>query len=246
MRLTQIYFIILMFVLATAGCQEAIVDSTDTGLSEGGDTPEPVDASVPDGAEVFFVNPGGEAFDNMYSLSLVGQSSSEVYVVATNTNAYEVETATIERLGTNAAVQPPSAAVEVPPRSVPGFAVHESPRIANNPARQALPVVAVASRAAVTEGARYAFSVPEPGTVPATARKVVTDGRVTLAMWVADESWSGSEKNDACSGQCVRPAASGCRCGSVSASRKRQRYYDWVTRGNYVLQRQLLLAAQEA
>ena len=86
---------------------------------------------------------------------------------------------------------------------------------------------AVTARPAVKEGDRYRFfDVAGEEYVPATARRVVTDGTRTVAMWVADQEWYAT---CASRGDCVTR-----EMVNALASRFLQRgaandIYDWVT-----------------
>ena len=194
------------------------------------------------GDQVFVLNPHGEVLDQtLYTLNL-GSASAEVYVVATAGN-FHVDPQ-VERLDLREAaakgLQPPAQAVQEPePRPAPGGQV--SPRLQwitefNNfndgppvwegsaaPGRLA----ELQAQPAVAEGDRISFfDVVDRIMVPATVRKVVTDGTTSVALWIADTEWADTcasrgdcvtqEMVDAVAERFLRPGASNDT-------------YDWIT-----------------
>ena len=157
------------------------------------------------GDQVFVLNPNGEALDGTpYTLNL-GSASAEVYVIATAGN-YHMKPR-VERLDLGAAADGGRAAAQAGhhPHPRPEAAGEQvSPRLKwitefNNfndgppvwdgsadPSRNR----SVASRPAVAEGDEFEFlDVIDFRYVPATARKVVTDGTTSVAVWVSDWEW---------------------------------------------------------
>ena len=190
------------------------------------------------GNQVFFLNPEGSALDQtLYTLTL-GDASGAVYLIATNTTAAPANTR-IERLDTNAAtttgkrsatgvgrvsqaLRYASAASVYGQRSVTEFN--------NDP-----PVPAAASpslrsdlqpRQTVMEGDRAlfydVFDEQNPMEVPVTARRVVTDNRITAVFWVADSTWG------TCS-ECIRPEMVKALADRFLRPGADNDIYDWVT-----------------
>ncbi|MDE0449630.1 MAG: putative Ig domain-containing protein [Spirochaetaceae bacterium] len=186
------------------------------------------------GDQVFVLNPNGEVLDQtLYTLNL-GSAAAEVYVVATAGNFHV--SPQIERLDRREAaakgLQPPAQAVQQPePRPAPGGQV--SPRLRwitefNNfndgppvwegsaaPGR----IAELQAQPAVAEGDRIDFyDAVDKILVPATVRKVVTDGTTRVALWVADQEWADTcasrgdcvtqEMVDAVAERFLRPGAS--------------------------------------
>ena len=190
------------------------------------------------GDDVCSVNPDGQAVDQMsYELRL-GAARPEVYLIATNTNSY-LASARVQRLDAAAATegQGPFAGIEYrSQRMRSDSSGHAPPWIVefnNNPPRLERSEAPQPSRSqalgAVAEGDRFTFISRWQDTtvaVPATARRVVSDGSTTLAVWVADREWSATcravhhcmtqEMVDALAGRFLRPGDS-------------NDIYDWVT-----------------
>ena len=201
-------------------CVDAVTNETDTTnncsasveIEDG-----PVTIAVPDddlltyqgtGDHVFFLNlDGGPLDDRLYTLELGElELGADVYLVATNTTAGHV-TPTIEFHGTQVRA---AGSTDPPGRMFPGFGT-EAYRNKHNPPRitafehlfssTASPDAAVRqssidSREAVKEGDTRIFHGVYRGEewidVAATARRVVTDGRITFALWVEDAEWGCS------------------------------------------------------
>ena len=159
------------------------------------------------GDQVFVLNPEREELDEaLYTLDL-GDVTAGVYVIATNTAGDEVDP-TIERenLGDGSAKGQSAAEQDgrvAEPRPEASAGVAERKWITefnNRPplsgTRSSSRVRASANtraRRGVAEGDRYDFRDRDDNqnlvTIPATARRVVTDGETTLALWVADREW---------------------------------------------------------
>ena len=188
------------------------------------------------GDQVFVLNPDGEVLDDTtYTLDL-GSSSPEVYVIATAGNYHldpQVEFLSGGARRAAAQIGPPE------PRAALGDPV--SPRLQwitefNNfndgppvwegsaePGR----VQALQEQSAVAEGDRIAFfDLVGRAMVPATVRKVVTDGTTSVAVWIADREWAATcasrgdcvtqEMVDAVAERFLRPGGS-------------NDIYDWIT-----------------
>ena len=194
------------------------------------------------GDQVFVLNPNGEVLDDtLYTLNL-GSSSAEVYVISTTGN-YHLDPQ-VERLDLREAaakgLQPTPPAFQQPePR--PALGEQVSPRVKwitefNNfndgppvwegsaePGR----IQTLDAQPEVAEGDRIEFfDLVDRAFVPATVRKVVTDGTTNVALWVADQEWEATcysrgdcvtqEMVDAVAERFLRPGAS-------------NDIYDWVT-----------------
>lgn len=158
------------------------------------------------GNQVFILDPpAGETTD--YELR-VGTAQANAYLIVTNTTSRpsSLTTRNLQVHGTFAPQPRPAAAVSqigggVDPASFP--VRRDRPWVvefnANPPAlRAGLARTSRSDRlgqnqaATVNEGAAFTFLDYDSGTVteiPATARKVVSDGAVTLAVWVANANW---------------------------------------------------------
>ena len=159
------------------------------------------------GDQVFVLNPDGEVLDDtLYTLHL-GDASAEVYLIATNT-AHYLMNPHVKRLDLReaAAKGRRAAHTEHQQQSRPEMTLATDHRpwvteFNNNPP---LHVGSVDRRRAqqqeprepVAEGDTIAFVDLDADDnlveIPATARKVVTDGTVTLAVWVADADWGSA------------------------------------------------------
>ena len=190
------------------------------------------------GDEVCPVNGDGRALDQMsYELRL-GAARPEVYLIATNTNSHSAS-ARVQRLDAAVATegQGPFAGIEYPSQRLrTDSSGHTPPWIVefnNSPPRLERSGAPQRNRSqalgAVAEGDRFTFISVWRGTtaaVPATARRVVSDGSTTFAVWVADREWSATcqavhqcmtqEMVDALAGRFLRPGDS-------------NDIYDWVT-----------------
>ena len=165
------------------------------------------------GDQVFMLNPDGETLDDtLYTLDL-GTAEADVYVIATAGNFHTDPQVEWLNLRDTAAKGLAAAAQEQPqPRTAAGE-LH--PRLAwitqfNNfddgppvwdgsvdPGRSQT----VEARPAVAQGDRLRFfDLIDEAYVPATVRRVVTDGTTRVAFWVADGEW---EETCRSRGDCV-------------------------------------------
>ena len=193
------------------------------------------------GNEVFSLNSDGAPFANTsYTLHL-GQGSADVYLISTNTNVYE----THPRIERRDHYESAEEGRRLRARNVPaeeedlwnhplvGKGVQERLATARGPVSDShVGYFAPQSRQSVTEGDTFAFWVdcqsgvivgdPRPQPTchrePATARRVVTDDTVTLAVWVADDVT-----------QQVAQADIDEITSSFLAPGKDNDIYDWVT-----------------
>ena len=197
------------------------------------------------GDQVFVLNPGGEILDDATVTLKLGDASADVYVIATNTTVHHADPH-VERLDIKDAQAKGRRAAateeeyEPKPRTWNSQPVAERAWITefnNNPplsSRSASRSGRLQARAqgegGVAEGDRFTFldrdSARNLIEIPATARKVVTDGTITTALWVADKEWytiCGTHEKcvtqqmvDAAAEQFLRPGAA-------------NDIYDWVT-----------------
>ena len=199
------------------------------------------------GDQVFVLNPGGEILhDTTVTLGL-GDASADVYVIATNASIHHADPH-VERLDIrDAATKGRRAAAtedgyEPKPRPALSLPAPEPVWISeyNNSAplgdrgdgsrAGTRSLQRQSSQRPVAEGDRFTFVdiaiTRSPVEIPATARRVVTDGSTTAVVWVADREWwtrCGSaekcvtqEMADAAAERFLRPGAS-------------DDIYDWVT-----------------
>ena len=190
------------------------------------------------GDQVFVLNPGGETLDGtLYTLDL-GSAEADVYVIA-SAGHYHVDPQ-VEWLNLRDATAKGRAAAQQQPEPRPA-AGELHPRLAwikrFNTFDDGPPVwdgsvapdrgQSVLARPAVATGDRLSFfDLIDEAYVPATVRKVVTDGTTTVAFWVADQEWQETcrsrgdcvtrEMLDAFAGRFLRPGAS-------------NDIHDWVT-----------------
>ena len=188
------------------------------------------------GDQVFVLNPDGEVLDEtVYSLHL-GDSSAEVYVIATAGNRHmEHRVEVLDRRKISAQDRAAAQLASRPP------ADEVSPRLqwitAFNNFGDGPPVwegsldpshrQTVGARPTASEGDRLSFfDAVDEIKVSATLRKVVTDGATTVALWVADQEWGPacSSRGDCVTGEMVDAVAQRfLRPGSGND------IYDWVS-----------------
>ena len=153
------------------------------------------------GDQVFVLNPEGEELDEaLYTLDL-GDATAGVYVIATNTAGHEVDPIIeIDDLG-DGAVKGQSGGQVAEPRPEASAGVADRKWITefnNNPpllgaAGSSGAAARAGTRRGVEEGDQYDFRDRDDDqnivSIPATARRVVTDSETTVALWVADRDW---------------------------------------------------------
>ena len=191
------------------------------------------------GDQIFMLNRAGESLDGTpYTLVLDDEASAEVYLIATNTNDYEVQPR-VERLDDAVPVATsqrlPANASRRASRVGSDSMMHARPWLLefNNslpPPRISTVSPELPPRQAVREGDTYTFydtyadggfretAIP----VPATARRVVTDGAMTLVVWVADQDWGSCL-------ECVRQAMVDGVTGPFLRPGPNNDIYDWLT-----------------
>ena len=167
------------------------------------------------GDQVFVLNPEGEELDDTLVTLDLGATPAEVYVIASNTAHYPMEPQ-VERLDLMEATikagrfaykeeyeaqpRPPAAAFAPAPDEPPPVPSWITEFNNNPPLTGGGSIGKGASRLlqqsgqGVAEGDMFTFLHYAGGDaipIPATARRVITDGTVTLGVWVADENWEG-------------------------------------------------------
>ena len=230
----------LVVVLGSVGCEEPIVGTPGNSASPEKDGP--AIPSPPRRTQVFPLNPEGESMDDMlYTLRLGDDVAAEVYVISTNTNPHKIAASKIERLGASTTVQQRSE--DLRPRAwqpVPNHAAHEQP-LATMEVNHglALPLSGQALRPrsgvrrTVAAGDTYDFRVSGSDRVSATARRVITDGTITLTVWVADEEWVNGDCSRASPGTrsdgCINQTMVDAIADRFLAPGSGNDIYDWVT-----------------
>ena len=191
------------------------------------------------GDQVFVLNPDGEVLDDtIYSLHL-GDSSAEVYVIATAGNRHmEHRVELLDRRKATARVQ---AAVQDSQMASRPASAEVSPRLqwitAFNNFGDGPPVwegsadpfqsQAVGARPPAAVGDRVSFfDLVDEVIVPATVRRVVTDGSTSVVLWVADREWA-----DTCAsrGDCVTQEMVNAVAERFLRPGPSNDIYDWVT-----------------
>ena len=159
------------------------------------------------GDQVFVLNPEGEILDDTLVTLNLGETPAEVYVIASNTAHYPMEPR-VERLDImEAAIKAGRFAhreeYQAQPRSAPSeFATerHEVTEFNNSQPQTGGGTGKGGSRLLQqsapppVEGDTFIFLDLDFATlsaieIPATARRVITDGATTVALWVADADW---------------------------------------------------------
>ena len=166
------------------------------------------------GDQEFVLNQEGETLDDALVTLELGDASAEVYLIATNSAHYPMDP-NVQRLDImEAAAKGLRAASteEYQPQARPAMTERAAERpwvteFNNNPPlgsrvglnkrsarllQEAEPVTA--EEPGVMEGDTFAFRDLDhdfnPIEIPATARKVISDGTTTVAVWVADADWA--------------------------------------------------------
>ena len=198
------------------------------------------------GNQVISLNADGEALDNTPYTIVLDVADADVYLIATNTTAGPA-TPSIERLDAietseedprpvpdreflSGRVAPDSFEHGGP--SISEFNNYSPPPSADSPLQQSRPDLARA-RQAVSEGDTYTYydwyDVEQPDShrvtaiaLPATARRVVTDGAVTAVVWVANADWGN------CS-DCIRQEMVDDLADEFLRPGTDNDIYDWLT-----------------
>ena len=190
------------------------------------------------GYQVFHLNPDGEFMDDRSHSLLLGRQLAQVYVISTNTrHTTEVTrrdsrvTSRVTLLDSSPGRRPDDAVrrerdMALPDRGPLPDRSWVQEYNANPPHRRARVdnsqrLSSVIGPQPVAEGDRETFLDLDYWNIvriPATARRVVTDGAQTLAVWVADADWGvvRQEMVDALASRFLRPGPA-------------NDIYDWVT-----------------
>ena len=158
------------------------------------------------GDQVFVLNPGGEILEDTPLTLELGDASADVYVIATNTGIHHADPH-LERLDIRDAQAKGRRAAATEEEYEPAPRTWESQPVAerawvtefnNNPPLSSRSAsrsgrLQAQSQGGVAEGDRFTFIDRDDDDnrveIPATARKVVTDGTRTAAVWVGDRDW---------------------------------------------------------
>ena len=178
------------------------------------------------------LNPNGRALTNeLYSLPL-GTSSAEVFVISTNTTTRLVNP-NIERLDsgrrTEQISQPrPAASQPVPePVWLRDLQRLPPPRLGGFTGRKA---ALAQAQSPVAEGDSHTFYESRDNErvvpVPATVRRVIRAGTMTLAVWVADREWRATCVSI---GQCLNQGMVDALATRFLRLGANNDIYDWVT-----------------
>ena len=222
-------------------------DGTEVGRFEVSDGPAPRSRNISSryrgsGNQVFVLNGEGENLDDTVVTVNLGDASAEVHVIATNTANSErsVEIRSLSRLEAEAKGLQPSAqdAYEPAPRPLLSEVDAKLARVTESDynlplstrASGATARLRTQSQTAVAEGDRFTFKEWDRDRnvihIPATARRVVTDGSVTAAFWVGDADWGAG-----CSGAgpCVTAEMVNAMAERFLRSGAGNDIYDWIT-----------------
>ncbi|MDE0025931.1 MAG: putative Ig domain-containing protein [Spirochaetaceae bacterium] len=195
------------------------------------------------GDQVFVLNADGETLDKtVYTLDL-GDATAEVYLIATNTAYYDVQPE-VRRLDRIEAVAkglldelPPEYQPAPRPATIPSLGEREwIAEFNNNPplpapsARASRRAHAQAGPDPVAEGDRFTYYDQDDDRnlvpIPATARRVVTDGSRTAAFWVADDDWGAGCRG---AGPCVTAEMVDAMADRFLRPGAGNDIHDWVT-----------------
>ena len=158
------------------------------------------------GDQVFVLNPGGEILHDTTLTLELGDASADVYVIATNASIHHADPH-VERLDIRDAATKGRQAAATEEEYEPAPRTWESQPVAerawvrefnNNPPLSSRSAsrsgrLQAQPQGGVAEGDRFTFLDRDDDDnrieIPATARKVVTDGTTTAAVWVGDRDW---------------------------------------------------------
>ena len=196
------------------------------------DAPEGIlDVYGGSGNEVYLLNPdAGSLEDTPYTL-LLGEAAAEVYLVATNTTDSESSPYVELVGGARSVTEARPRATEVRRRSASDYRGHTPARVTefnNNPPRLygAAAAGSQQSPPAVADGDTFTFQTLDDFDnlieIPATARSVLTEDEVTLAVWVADADWGNCT-------ECVRQVMVDGIADRFLQPGSGNDIYDWTT-----------------
>ena len=184
------------------------------------------------GNQVFSLNPEGDSLvDELYTL-LLDATYADVYLIATNTTT-DAATATIQPLNLSTpppatirhAVDPAAVArhfhADRPPHPDPSRTEFDPSSLVSSP----LDLSRRVARQPPRHGDAFTFwdTFPEqPRHVPATARRVVTDGTTSAVFWVEDSHWGTCE-------ECINQAFLDVIADDFLTSGTDNDLHDWVT-----------------
>ena len=233
-----------------SGDEGGIGDGREITLFQVGDgTPQPRAWRIPSryrghGDQVFVLNPDGERLSNsVYTLDL-GDATAEVYLIATNASDHRLNPK-VERVDQREAAakgRPVTVRDDHEPSPRPALndvdALPELARIRefnNAPplwgraagASARLRPQSQGSQTGVAEGDKFIFydGAGDVG-VPATARRVVTDGSTTAAFWVADRDYGAGCSS---AGPCVTGEMVDAMADRFFRPGADNDVYDWIT-----------------
>ena len=189
------------------------------------------------GNEVFHLNSDQEALDDTLYTLWLGDATATVYAITTNANEYEV-TPKVELTRPAMATTRHRGSLADAGRlrrlaKDPASAWRPWIRELNNSPPLARPALSgrllQAQPQPVTEGQKDTFLDRDSDnnviSIPATARKVVTDGSKTLSVWVADANWT-----DSCQAQpCVQQAMVDALAERFLRPGSGNDIHDWMT-----------------
>ena len=189
------------------------------------------------GDQVFVLNPDDEQLRNTWFTLQLGDASTEVYLISTNTSDRYRARLQIAPLdpGTAATHGRRAPAEDGPEPLASGL----SPERVITEFNDSLPRwegsaggsgrLRTQSQGGVAEGDRFTFpDITSAGfpAIPSTARKVVTDGAATAAFWVADRDWGPNCRG---AGPCVTGEMVDAMAGRFFRRGAGNDIHDWVT-----------------
>ena len=193
------------------------------------------------GDQVFVLNPDDAYLHNARFTLQLGDASTEVYVISTNTTDRYPANLEIARLdpGTAATHGRRAPAEDGPEPLASGVSPERAVTEFNDSLPRWLPRwegsaggsgrLRTQSQGGVAEGDRFTFpDITSAGfpAIPSTARKVVTDGAATAAFWVADRDWGPNCRG---AGPCVTGEMVDAMAGRFFRPGAGNDIHDWVT-----------------
>ena len=184
------------------------------------------------GDQVFFLNPAGEALDQMLYTLRLGDEPAEVYLIATAGDEEPDPPVKIVDI-TGPAARSRTSSLQAQPRPPSEPAPERAWVTEHN--NDPLPLLrgsvsrlqSAHRQQAVVRGSRETLrEVLADGSfnsIPATARAVVTDGLTTAAVWVADREWACAAR------QCVTQSMVDAVANRFLRPGPANDLYDWVT-----------------